>query len=283
MGKKLKGEAAFDAFYAEIYQDRWAKLRASLSEDIQKIPRVHREVIENPYFRDSYFSNSEPQKEVYYMDLASIIAAKCLGVKPGETVLDMCAAPGGKSLILVEDLFPNGLSDSEGEIWLNEYSTPRKERLKRTIVQYEGEFHPKLYVKNFDGAQIGIHNPDYFDRILLDAPCSSEEHLIKKPEYLSEWKESRTKHLSKKQYGLLCSALIACKKGGRILYSTCSLSPFENDGVIEKLSKKKGDEFKLISPPEEVIKQTEPTEWGYQILPDKFHMGPFYFSLLEKI
>ena len=121
--------------------------------------------------------------------------------------------------------------------------------------------------------------PDTFDRVLLDAPCSSERHVLKNENELAKWGPKRTKKLATIQYGLLCSALLSCKPGGTIVYSTCSLSPLENDNIIEKLLKKKGDQVELSNLPVDYFDQTE---FGQISLPHRHKIGPIYMARLKK-
>lgn len=139
----------------------------------------------------------------------------------------------------------------------------------------------QIFVKGKDGIRYGLVSPDTFDAILVDAPCSGEKHLIKSPQELEKWSEKRTKRLAQKQYGLLCSALLAAKSGATIVYSTCSISPYENDGVIQKLLEKKGDSVELATGIE-AVPGAEKTEFGYLFLPDNMGIGPMYFSKLIK-
>jgi 16S rRNA C967 or C1407 C5-methylase (RsmB/RsmF family) len=207
--------------------------------------------------------------------LASIRAAEALGVRPGDKVLDACAAPGGKTLILLEGL------EGRGELVANELSSSRRFRLKQVI---EGHVPPPLLglvgVTAFDANRFGLKKEGYFDRVLLDAPCSSEAHLLlEDPEQLA-WKESRTRQLAMRQYSLLCSALLTVKLGGVVVYSTCSISPLENDGVIERVLRKKSERVRLDldSVPEGI---GERTGYGFQIFPDRYPgAGPIFWTRL---
>jgi 16S rRNA C967 or C1407 C5-methylase (RsmB/RsmF family) len=189
----------------------------------------------------------------------------------------MCAAPGGKSLVLAEKL--NGT----GTLICNEYSLNRRQRLIQVMQQYvPREVREKhIWVKGLDGMAYGMRDKGIYDSILLDAPCSGERHLLENPAELKKWSRNRTQKLSQKQYGLLTSALLALSSKGYLLYSTCSISPLENDGVIDHLIKKKSDTFNVvqIERPHELA---EPTEHGWIFLPDRSGFGPLYFCLLQK-
>src|SRR5690606_27123133 len=106
-----------------------------------------------------------------------------------------------------------------------------------------------------------------FDKALVDTPCSSERHLIHQNK-TSTWSPKRSRYLSIKQYTLLCAALLCCKPGATIVYSTCSINPVENDDVIARLLKKKKDKVSLLSSPSISELGSEPTKYGQIILPD---------------
>lgn len=214
--------------------------------------------------------------QYYVMDPASFFAARALGVRDGDQVLDMCAAPGGKSLILAEAL------KTSGELTANEMSEARRERLKKVIQQYiPRNVRDRVWVTGKDGGKFALTHQEKFDRILVDAPCSGERHLFEAPKELQEWKESRSEKLAQRQYALMTAALLACRPGGRIVYSTCSVSNLENDQVIQRLLKKKEGQFKVLET-ELPMAGSEKTEYGIQMWPDVCEAGPIYYSVLEK-
>lgn len=210
------------------------------------------------------------------MDPASVVAARALQVQAGDRVLDMCAAPGGKTLILAEAL------REEGEITANEISAARRERLKKVIQQYiPRNIRDRVWVTGKDGGLLAVQNREKFDRVLLDAPCSGERHLLANKAEMTEWTLKRSSKLAQRQYALLTGAIEAAKVGGRIVYSTCSISPLENDGVIRRILEKKKDRIQVLGYIPEI--ESEKTDFGQQYLPDRCGFGPLYFSVLEKI
>jgi len=270
MAKKEK--VSFDQFYRNVYGDgRWELLKKKL---IEERPKTSRLVFEGK--NESFGKNT-----IYQMDEASIIAAKTLplfGVGDERvSVLDLCSSPGGKGLVLWEGLMKQG---ARFELVLNEMSNARRGKLKRVLEEYlTEEQRETIFVAGHDGRQVGLKVQDYYDAILVDAPCSSESHVLKDEKELAVWSEKRPKQLAITQYALLCSALLALKPGGHILYSTCSINPGENDGVVEKLVKKKGAIACSLS---DELDCYEKTEYGVNIFPDKSELGPIYFSLLKK-
>ncbi len=308
----MKNKLSFDEFYYNIYQERWNQLKdALLSNTHVQISYINNFADSQKYLNHTDQINdllpncilSKPQEEIprspnglldyYILDPASVICAEMLMVKPGHKVLDVCAAPGGKSLILIQRLLSSENSDSE--IILNELSKPRRERLIKVIQQYiPKEVRSNLWVKGQEGALFCFKNQNKFDCILLDAPCSGEKHLLANKKELENWLPKRSEKLAQQQYSLLSGALLALKQGGEMIYSTCSISNLENDLVIEKLKKKKADQFDTANKDDlykilqnfltqsQISDWVEFTKYGIQFLPDKCNFGPLYISKLYK-
>lgn len=227
--------------------------------------------------------NEEGYYDYYVMDPASLIVAMALEPESSDDILDMCAAPGGKSLAIAESMSLKAGGVPEGSLTSNEFSEARRERLMRVLHEYiPREQRLFIHVKGQDGNQYGLKKPDSYDRVLADVPCSGERHLLENQKELLLWTEKRTKNLAVRQYSLLSSAWLATKTGGRIVYSTCSISDQENDAVVAKLIKKRKPE---ILRPDFLndFSFLEKTEFGYQILPDNCGFGPMYFSVIQKI
>ncbi len=222
-----------------------------------------------------HYTLSEDLIQPYYIDYASVLAARELDVQPGNAVLDLCAAPGGKSLIIAGKIGKSGL------LVANDVSRSRRARLSRVLHSHLPEqVLRNLRITGFDGRTWCLHEQNRYDRILVDAPCSSERHVLHSLYHLKQWTPARTRHLSMQAYTLLVSALTACLPGGIVLYCTCTVSYLENDEVIRKLSRKKENLFIILKP---ACMTGEPTEFGLQIWPDQTdNMGPIYISKLKK-
>lgn len=256
MGKR-QPRPDFDSCYADLYKERWGVLRQALIES----PRY--ETLETPLLRP------------YHLDRASGAAARSLGAEPGDRVLDLCAAPGGKTLVLALAL------QGVGSLISNERSAARRERLRRVIDEHlPSELREIVTVTGHDAEKWGLHEQNLYDKVLLDAPCSSERHLLGQPKLLKEWTPSRSVQLARRQHAMLCAGWDALRPGGRLLYSTCALSPEENDGVVERLLKSRGKRVEIFS---EEVPETEPTRFGRIALPDKTGgAGPLYSARIGK-
>lgn len=249
----------FFDYYEKLFGDRWPNLLEALKGEGKATELLFDE-------------NLEP----YYLDEASVFAAKALGVEPGDDVLDMCAAPGGKTLVIASML------KGAGSLQSNDRSPDRRLRLSRVIEQSLPEDWSKIiHVSGYDGMKFGLHKKECFDKILLDAPCSSDRHVLNSPEHLKVWSAKRVKRLSVEQGALLASAVDALKPGGTVVYGTCALSPMENDDVVRKILKKRPSmEFVPI---EDLLPGADRTEFGVHILPDRSEgRGPIYCAKLMK-
>lgn len=261
----------FDTHFEGIYGARWAPLKEALLKPSSKVSR-------------SCFGGFAE----YFLDAASVTVAEQLPLAAGDRVLDMCAAPGGKALVLLENLARVG-----GELLANELSLARRKRLEEVLRSHvPQEFRHLAKVTGWDGSLVGVKTPGKYDKILLDAPCSSERHLLEQDSSMKEWKISRTKQLGQRQYSMICSAMLALKPGGVLVYSTCSISPLENDAVLERLLDRKGDQIStdpslgvaLRLPMNGTAELNfEETKHGFQIFPDLNQgQGPLYFARLVK-
>ena len=272
---KLFGADGFEEYYRELYGQRWDALKESFAGEGSAV--------------EYHVTGAQ---ESYFLDSASVLAALCLPLENATDLLDLCAAPGGKTLVLASRM------DGDAKLSSNERSPERKHRLS-TVVEncLPPEISERVITSCSDGATWCTRQSECFDRILLDAPCSSERHVIADPKYLNTWSPSRIKTVTTEQWALLSSAYRLLRPQGILLYSTCALCPEENDGMIERLYKKfnkDGTAFTLLEPapdlsqisafaPALTLPGFEKTKYGYMIMPDRQKgAGPIYFSIIRK-
>ncbi len=158
-----------------------------------------------------------------------MIPAILLEPKPHETVLDLCASPGSKTTQLAQ------LMNNQGTIITNEIDHKRISSLIHNVKKC-GLINEVII--SLPGERIGDVLPNYFDKILLDAPCSAEGTIRKSKKVLYHWGLRNIEKMSHIQKGLIVSAFRALKPGGIMVYSTCTIAPEENEGVIDYLLKK---------------------------------------------
>jgi 16S rRNA (cytosine1407-C5)-methyltransferase len=137
-------------------------------------------------------------------------------------------------------------------------------------------------VSGFDAAAMGGKKSEQgrFRAVLLDAPCSSEAHVLGKAAALAAWTQARPRFLARRQWALLSSAFLLLAGGGSLVYSTCALTEEENDGVVRRLLEKYGAE---VIPDEPDFSEGEKTAHGRIILPDvSGGLGPMYVARFRK-
>ena len=266
--QKKKERESFESFYARRFGTTWDELKEALLKTPHTIPY------------------SDGLLKPYYMDVASIKVGKAMPILERGDCLDMCAAPGGKTLVMTS------MFGSQVLFQVNEASSNRRARLHRVLKEHLSEKKlENIKVTPYDAAKMARTFSEKFDRILLDAPCSSERHVMSYPSQLNKWSPSRIKSLSIRQWALLSSSFIMLKEGGVLVYSTCALLEEENDLVVQKLINKYnvakilniedmegGVEAFSINKNYAIKKK-----FGYAYLPHIHNgAGPIYFSLILK-
>lgn len=210
-------------------------------EQILEILQQHGFKIERvSWNKEAFILKSKTQRElsgldiynngkIYIQSLASMVPPLVLDPKPGEKVLDLTAAPGSKTSQMA------ALMNKQGELVANDNNEIRFSRLKynmEILGVASGNFL-KLSLEN--GVILAQKYPEYFDKILLDAPCSAEARFVDgEPTTFGYWKEKKIKEMASVQRQLLLSAWNALKPGGILVYSTCTFSPEENELQITK-------------------------------------------------
>lgn len=257
MSKKTK-KPDFDGYYKDLFGSRWKTLRQSMAAD--------------PFYTEL----SRGLRKPYYLDAASLFPVEALKAGEARKILDLCAAPGGKALAIA------GSMGSDARLTVNDRSSRRRSRLRRVLEEHlEPELLSRITITGHDAARWGLYEQNVYDRVLADVPCSSERHLVQEPKHLKDWSPARTRHLSVQAYAILAAGFSALKSGGILVYSTCALSPKENDDVLAKLLKRHGEECRLLP----IIdgKTGEETSCGRIILPDRAGgMGPIYYASVAK-
>ncbi|MGO8692910.1 MAG: SAM-dependent methyltransferase [Rectinemataceae bacterium] len=274
--ERQRGERAFRERYASLYGERWVGLE---------------EALRGP--ADSVAFRAAAQCEAYHLDSASVFAAWSLlfpasgsagkaGVEwnGGVIVLDACAAPGGKSIVLASRLAEAFGGDFR--LVANDLSADRRRRLAEALDRHlPPALRARVELSGRDAASLCRSRPEAFDAILLDAPCSSERHVLADPLALDEWSPARTRNLALRQWALLSSAFLMLRPGGCLVYSTCSLSPEENQGVASRLEAKYGGRF-AFDPPH--CDRAESAGPGLLILPDRAAgAGPLFVCRIRKL
>lgn len=185
-----------------------------------------------PWCKDGfYFDDLSISKHPYYyaglyylQEASAMLPAEVLPIEEGDIVLDACAAPGGKSLKLLDKLNNTGLLVS------NDISISRANALLRNI---ERAGFSNYYVIAKDIIELEEYFPKYFDKILLDAPCSGEGMFRKDKALIESWKERDSEYFSPIQKRLIQACINMLKDGGKLVYSTCTFDVREDEEIIQ--------------------------------------------------
>ena len=219
------------------------------------------------------------QNLIYIQNLSSIFAAYSLNIEPTDWVLDLAAAPGGKSLIF---------SERAAKVSAVEPDKGRFFRMKRNFKEHGAK---NIQTYNKDGRFIYKACPGWFDKVFLDAPCSSEAHIDGE---VTWWNLRRVRRFSKLQKELIISAYESLKPGGQMIYATCTFAPEENEGVVDFLLQRYKDAtiVKVDAPFENVMGGL--SEWEgvhfdervrdmLRILPQGAYSGFFMAKILKPV
>ncbi|XP_023479758.1 tRNA (cytosine(34)-C(5))-methyltransferase, mitochondrial isoform X1 [Equus przewalskii] len=247
-------------------------------------------------------------KKYYLLNAASLLPVLALELRDGEKVLDLCAAPGGKSIALLQCADPAhfGLdqprSSSQpsvanrygiGQCYLhcNEYDHLRLKWLMQTLESFIPQpLVNGIKVSQSDGRDVGDAQPETFDKVLVDAPCSNDRSWLFSPDaQKAACRISQRRSLPLLQRGLLRSAIKALRPGGLLVYSTCTLSRAENQDVINDVLNTHSNVIPVdITEMARTCSQDfsfAPTgqECGLLVIPDKGRAwGPMYVAKLKK-
>nr|XP_020639029.1 5-methylcytosine rRNA methyltransferase NSUN4 isoform X1 [Pogona vitticeps] len=165
----------------------------------------------------------------YLLNAASVLPVLALNVQPGDLVLDLCAAPGGKTLAILQ-------TGCCRELAVNDISASRIDRLHRILHSYLPEqLINKVKITRKDGRNWRDLNDTCYDRVLVDVPCTNDRQSLKEEEnsIFKYGRKEERKMLPMLQLQLLVAGILAAKPGGEVVYSTCTLSQLQNEYVVE--------------------------------------------------
>lgn len=291
--KELLGDE-FDSYIKCYDEKRWYGLRVNTKkisvEEFEKICPFEIEPIpwiENGFYYDG--ENVQAAKHPYYFaglyylqEPSAMTPANRLPIEPGDKVLDVCAAPGGKATELGAKLC------GEGVLIANDISNSRAKGLLKNIEVFG---IGNVLVLSEEPGKLENYFPEFFDKILIDAPCSGEGMFRKDKKMVKAWEEHGPAFFAKIQRSIVTQAARMLKPGGMILYSTCTFDPEENEGTIEYLKEQFPEfEIKDIVPyegfangkPEVTQSKDVNFEKTVRIWPHKLHGEGHYLALLQK-
>ena len=218
----------YDDYIASLDRPRAVALRFHPEKQVS-LPFLQEKVDWEPlghYYDPDSRPGLHPYHEagVYYLQEASAMSAVALlDPQPGEKVCDLCAAPGGKSTQIA------GRMGGEGFLLCNEFVPKRALILSRNI---ERMGVANALVTNADTAVLAKRLPGFFDRVLIDAPCSGEGMFRKEEAAITDWSEDTVAMCAARQAVILDNGAAMVRPGGRLVYSTCTFAPLENEETV---------------------------------------------------
>ena len=233
------------------------------------------------------FQNKEFYKKglVFVQNLSSMLPVSILSPQEGEKILDLCAAPGAKTTQIAS-------AAKNSEIIAIEKV---RKRYYKLLANLKTQAADSVKVLLIDGIWVRKKFPEYFDKILLDAPCSAEgRFLTTNPKSFKYWSQRKIQEMAHKQKKLLHAAFFALKEEGELVYSTCTFSPEENEVMINWFINKFKGKVEIL-PLDIPLDNVRPgfVRWRdnkfssslrltKRILPDSFKEG-FYIAKLKKL
>lgn len=208
--------------------------------------------------------------------------ASRLPVEPGERVLDLCAAPGGKATALAAKLAGKGV------LVANDISASRCKALLRNLELFGST---NVFVTNETPERLAEAFAGFFDKILVDAPCSGEGMFRKSQEVADDWSPEKVEYFANQQRTILKSAAAMLRPGGMLLYSTCTFAPMEDEGTIDwfleqvpEMKIQKMEPYEGFAPgrPEWIGSDREELKDCVRIWPHKMHGEGHFLALLKK-
>lgn len=242
--------------YQNLLGDEASEFFESLNEDAQKGFRVNSLKFKNqdlgldlshqiPFIDNGYYgeinghSLAHQAGYVYSQDVSAMYVGQVVDAHPGETVLDLCAAPGGKSTHIAQQLQNQGLLVS------NEINHKRASILVENLERFGAK---NTIILNEDPANIAKNLKGQFDKIVVDAPCSGEGMFRKDHNAVKYWHRDYPAECAARQKKILADAIQTLKPGGELIYSTCTFSPEEDEQIVTWILENYPD-FELLSIP----------------------------------
>ncbi|MFZ5376955.1 MAG: RsmB/NOP family class I SAM-dependent RNA methyltransferase [Patescibacteria group bacterium] len=202
------------------------------------LPIANSYILRNKGLRDLTETATYQTGKIYVQGLSSMIPPLVLGPAPGDQVLDIAAAPGSKTTQMA------ALMNNQGLILANDASRVRLYKLRSNL---ETQGATNVQVRQGMGQLLWRDFSGVFDKALVDVPCSMEGRFnMLKPKTIADWSVFKVKRLVDRQRLLLRTALSCLRSGGELVYSTCTLSPEENEGVIDWLVRREKNRVEVV-------------------------------------
>lgn len=288
----LMGEE-FNSYLESYKKPRFYGLRVNTLkisvEEFLKIAPFHLEPV--PWTKDGFYyqEGDNPGRHPYYyaglyyiQEPSAMLPGAVIGVKPGDRVLDLCAAPGGKTVQMAAQMKGQGL------LVANDINS---ERVKALVKNVELAGVRNVVVLNETPDKLAVNFQNFFDKIMVDAPCSGEGMFRKDEDAIRSWEKFKCEKCCGMQWDILQKVDTMLKPGGVILYSTCTFSPEEDELMIERFMDERKGSYELLEIPKVGGIEGGRTKWsngGYdfgkaaRLWPHKLNGEGHFAALLRK-
>ena len=278
--ERMKGQLGeeFEDFLASLERPRAVALRFNpLKGEAPALPFTGEPV---PWEQQGFYYDPQArpglhvyhEAGVYYLQEASAMApVALLDPQPGERICDLCAAPGGKTTQIA------GRMLGKGFLLCNEWSPKRAKILSRNI---ERMGVPNALVTNEHPANLASRFPGFFDRVIVDAPCSGEGMFRKEEAAVTDWSQETVEMCARRQAEILNSAADLVRPGGRLVYSTCTFAPEEDEQAVANFL---AEHPEFVPEPLDVPWFVPVENAGYRLWPHKLLGEGHFAAVLRKI
>lgn len=290
--KKILGEE-FPDYLRSYEKPKFTGLRVNTSKiSVEEFERINpfQSLHRVPWIPNGYYYTEEdaPTHHPYYyaglyyiQEPSAMTPASVLNVEEGDMVLDLCAAPGGKATELAAKLNHTGL------LVANDASASRTKALLKNLEVFG---MPNILITSEMGDRLDTYFHGFFDKILVDAPCSGEGMFRKQPHMIPAWEKQGPEVFAKMQREILKQAAELLRPGGTMLYSTCTFSELENEGSVDAFLQEHPD-FELLDIPmhegfsrgmPHLVGSAFPLEKCVRLFPHKIDGEGHFLALLKK-
>ncbi|MEO0198345.1 MAG: RsmB/NOP family class I SAM-dependent RNA methyltransferase [candidate division WOR-3 bacterium] len=265
----------YELFLKAIFRGKKPSIRVNTikierEELFRRLQAKGFKLVKVPFYEDAFIVEESPVEigntvehfmgYYYVQSLSSMIPPLLLDPKPGDKILDIASAPGSKTTQMAQ------MMKNQGLIVANDVDIDRVKALSNNIDRMGALC---VIITIMEGNRFGKLLPDYFDKVLVDAPCSALGTLSKNSEILKWWGSEKIGRLMNTQKALILSGFDSLKPGGLMVYSTCTLTPHENEYIIDYLLQKRPNATIIDFDLPGVRLRNGVTQWGkFQFRPE---------------
>jgi NOL1/NOP2/sun family putative RNA methylase len=276
--ESVLGKEAYSLFLASYTAPPITSIRINPLKLLPTLVQLNDHVpwcAEGRYVNPSIWSGHHPYHHAgafYFQEASAMAVVDMMDIQPNDAVLDIAAAPGGKTTQIGSRLGPKGL------LIANDVDSKRAQALMFNV---ERMGLTQVVVTNHDPDHLSQILPMMFDKVLIDAPCSGEGMFRKDAEAVSDWSIEHIKMCSHRQQQLLSSSVKLLKPGGKLIYSTCTFAPEENEQLIQQWLKHHPEFIVVDHPLQHQFDRQTTQGFGVKLWPHQIRGDGHYIVVLQ--